>query len=135
MSKKRPVFSEAREATRPVFTPHHVGEQEYVDTGSHLISDEELEQVKTPEIAEDIIEVEEQITSKHEGWQVITLEQQNGKNYLVASTLDEEGEIAFWRKTRVLSHSKWILNGKWSYAMTRADVLPQPIYFKEIDNG
>ena len=66
------------------------------------------------------------------GWKVISATQHTGKAFLVASDLDSEGRMAFWRKTRVLSHNKWILNGKWSDSLTRGEVLPQPIYYKEV---
>jgi hypothetical protein len=66
------------------------------------------------------------------GWSVISEDQHTGKVFLVSNDINSEGERASWRRTRVLSHSKWVMHGKWSNALTRADVLPQPIYYKEI---
>lgn len=66
------------------------------------------------------------------GWHVLSHDQQDGKTYLVTSDFSSEGVRAFWRKTRVLSHNRWIMNGKWSDSLTRADILPIPLYYKEV---
>ena len=65
------------------------------------------------------------------GWQLITPAQHTGRTYLVTADPDKEGTRAFWRKTRVLNHFKWTLHGKWSDALTRADLVPEPIYYRE----
>ena len=65
------------------------------------------------------------------GWKVISDTQHTGRNYLVTHDLDTHGVVAFWRRTRVLSHFKWQMHGKWSNSLTRADITPQPLYFKE----
>lgn len=68
-------------------------------------------------------------------WTLITEAQHTGQQFLVASEVNEEGTRAFWRKTRVLKHCRWETHGKWTDALTHRDVLPQPIYFKEIVHG
>ena len=65
-------------------------------------------------------------------WKLLSHAQQNGKTYLVTHDPSEGFVEAFWRKTRVLSHYKWVLNGKWTLVGTRADVLPQPTYYREL---
>lgn len=65
------------------------------------------------------------------GWNVISEDQHTGKTFLVTHDLESEGVRAFWRKTRVLSHYKWVMHGKWSDSLTRADVIPDPAYYKD----
>lgn len=66
------------------------------------------------------------------GWQILTPEQQTGKAYLVSHVFDGAGVLAFWRRTRRLSHNRWVLHGRWSDSLTRVDIIPQPLYYKEI---
>jgi hypothetical protein len=88
---------------------------------------------KASEELEDIIGAEEpDMNDLPNGWKVLSRDQQSGKTYLVSSELDAEGVRAFWRPTRVLSHYKWVLQGRWSELLTRADIMPQPRYYKEI---
>lgn len=65
-------------------------------------------------------------------WKEISKVQQSGKTYLVTSDVTFEGVRAFWRKTRALSHNKWVLHGKWTEPLTNAEVLPQPLFYKVI---
>jgi hypothetical protein len=69
------------------------------------------------------------------GWRLISEAQHDGRSYFVTSDLASEGEVAFWRKTRSLSHFRWVMHGKWSNSLTRRDVLPEPRFFRELDNG
>ena len=125
--RRPPVFTPAEE---PVITP-------LTEVMRDFPSDQELE----PTQEAGVEDVEEPHTPEPEavgaenvlrnGWRVIGLEQQTGKTYIVGNTLEEEGKLAFWRKTRVLSHYKWVLNGKWTDPLTRAEILPQPVYYKE----
>lgn len=64
-------------------------------------------------------------------WLEISQEQKTGKYYLVAHGLKDEGVKAFWRKTRRLSHFRWVLNGVWTDTLNQ-DLIPQPLYYKEI---
>ena len=89
---------------------------------------------------EDVIPLEKNTLSVPEkssevlpnGWKVISEEQQNGMAYLVTHVLDGEGVLAFWRRTRMLSHNRWVLHGRWSDSLTRADIIPQPLYYKDV---
>ena len=67
------------------------------------------------------------------GWRVLTEAQHDGSPYLVSSDLNDTGTRAFWRKTRVLSHFKWKIHGKWTESLTNRDVLPEPRYYKELE--
>lgn len=64
------------------------------------------------------------------GWNLITKEQQDGRSYVVTHDPSVEGVEAFWRRTRVLSHYRWVYRGRWSHHLSRTDVLPQPVYFR-----
>ena len=97
-----------------------------VDDLDELLSEAPPAQEPVPE------EEEAAFQDPNNGWKEITREQQNGKTYLVSNDLEAEGVRAFWRKTRVLNHFRWILAGKWSDFMSRADILPQPRFYKEI---
>ena len=132
-----------------IFTPaHHEPGQEYEPTGVSLENP-----VKPPELPEQDIAISndpvtvdlsiapieiDQVPEKtsenvlENGWRVISVEQHDGKHYLVAAELSDLGVRAFWRKTRVLSHFKWVLHGKWTEALTRAEILPTPRFFKEV---
>lgn len=65
-----------------------------------------------------------------DGWSVIGEEQQTGKHYIVTHIAEQTGVIAFWRKTRRLSHFRWVLHGTWTNMMNQ-ELIPQPIYYKE----
>ena len=73
---------------------------------------------------------DEPVITNH-AWLEITPEQQTGKHYLVTHDRQEAGVQSFWRKTRRLSHFRWVLHGSWTDRMNR-DLLPQPIFYKEI---
>ena len=135
---KRPVFHQATEAPKPTFEPHHVGaEDENEGVGVELsvpAPEKILEPVEADDIISEHVEKLEEIvheTLPH-GWKVLTEAQQDGAHYLVTGDFESEGIRAFWRKTRVLSHSRWILYGKWSESLSRADVMPIPRYFKDL---
>ena len=66
------------------------------------------------------------------GWRVLGLAQQDGRTYPVAVELEAEGVRAYWRKTRAMSHNKWVLHGKWTDRLTNVDLLPQPRYYKDV---
>lgn len=128
--KSKPIFHEAAETPKPEFQPHHVGaEEEYGDE----ISAQAPEHVEEVDISEEHVQkTEENYHVLLNGWRVLSQEQQTGATFLVTHDLEAEGTPAFWRKTRALSHYKWVLNGKWSNTLTRLDILPEPRYFKEM---
>lgn len=127
--KPKPIFHEAAEAPKPEFQPHHVGAADPSDEISAQ-EPEHVEEVGTSE--EPVHKTEENVRVLPHGWRVLTLEQQTGATFLVTHDLEAEGIPAFWRKTRALSHYKWVLNGKWSNTLTRLDILPEPRYYKEM---
>ena len=65
-------------------------------------------------------------------WLPITEAQQTGKNYLVAKTENENGVVAYWRRTRVMLHNRWSLQGKWTLFEDRRDLDFEPVYYQEI---
>ena len=67
------------------------------------------------------------------GWQLLGMEQQTGKQYLVTHDTLADGVRAHWKKTRMMSHFRWVLHGKWLDSMTNRYLIPQPLYFKEIN--
>lgn len=80
------------------------------------------EPMQAPEADEDVLP---------QGWREITQTQQDGRMYRVAYQFEEDGVQAFWRKTRVLSHNRWTMHGKWTNSLTRVTLTPQPLYYKE----
>lgn len=130
--RKKPVFHEAPPDLKQDFVPHQVGENEILtaqEEEPHVEKQEVQQEEKTP--VSEPAQGEPQSTLRN-GWQLITPEQHTGEAFFVANDLEEEGVRAFWRKTRVLSHNKWTTHGKWSLALNRLDVLPEPRYYKEI---
>ena len=134
--KRRKVIFQEKDSAPPVeVEPPFQSAQDESDEISAVDFDELNEEasVETPE-AEPIVGREEEPLGGVlvNGWREITTGQQTGKTFLVGSDLDGEGVRAFWRKTRVLDHFKWKLHGKWSDALTRTEVLPEPRYYKEV---
>lgn len=117
--KSKPVFHEAADALKPEFQPHHVGAEDEISFEEPLLFPKTPGQDPTAD------------TLKN-GWRTIGLEQQTGATFLVTHNLEAEGIPAFWRKTRALSHHRWVLNGKWSDSLTRDDILPEPRYWREL---
>ncbi len=147
--RKKPVFHEAVAAPKDEFVPHQVGgveENEAVADELELppeqnedldvLLGETDDVVEAPSVEEPAPELPPESTPDilKNGWRVISREQQTGKTYIVSNTLEESGgEMAFWRKTRALSHFKWVLHGRWSYSLTNKDLIPQPIYWKAVN--
>ena len=65
-------------------------------------------------------------------WHSITEEQKNGKSFFVAKNKDGNGTLAYWRRTRVMLHSRWSLQGKWTETETRRDLEFEPLYYREV---
>ncbi len=114
----------------PVFTPAEDPVAENIDDilmGNTLV-EERAEPIQT----EEVTKASEEEGVLPNGWKRLSVEQQTGKQYFVTANTEEEGERAFWRKTRVLSHFKWKIYGKWTNALTHQDILPSPIYYKDV---
>lgn len=127
--KRRAVFQEHGSAS-PVETdpPFHPAKEEQ-DVGN----DDEIRSVEKSEtIVASESETRNTPDALRNGWRIIGLEQQTGQSFLVTHDLEAEGVRAFWRKTRSLSHNKWVLHGKWTHTMAHTDILPEPRYFREI---
>lgn len=126
-NKKRPLtFTPAEE---PIIEQHEdidallAGEADPIEqeTRMEAASAKDTPKPEAPSVA-DILPV---------GWNLITEAEQDGRTYVVTHDPAVEGVEAFWRRTRVLSHYRWVYRGRWSHLLSRADVMPQPIYFKE----
>lgn len=66
------------------------------------------------------------------GWMPITDEQKNGRQFLVTADTKRDGVPAFWRRTRSRGGHTWIDASRWSHSLTRQDVKPEPLFYKEI---
>ena len=127
--RRPPVFTPAEENNDDIFAESGIVETPEPEPVSERVFSE-------PEPAPEVVLPEPELVPAEEvlpnGWKVISLEQQTGKRYLVTADLETNGVRAFWRKTRVLSHFKWKMHGKWTNALTHGDVLPEPRYYKEL---
>lgn len=135
--KTKPVFHQATDEPKEEFRPHHAGGEEEFE-GSHTELNLQADKTDLSPDEEKIIQPDVSVPELArapdplQGWKLIGEGQQNGTAYLVTHNFYEAGEIAFWRRTRVLSHFKWKLHGKWSNSLTRADIIPEPLYYKDI---
>ena len=134
-NKRRPlVFTPPEEPAAPPKDPV-VQPEEDIDV---LLSETSTDADETPSVGPDTFEhsPEPEATSAPDvlpfGWRVLGLAQQTGAVFLVSAELNSEGVRAYWRKTRALSHNKWVLKGRWSDRLTNVDLIPQPRYYKEI---
>ena len=133
--RKPPVFTSAEEPAPVAATPKPqpkddldvmlAAEAEDVDESGYVeaVAEQHTSEPEAPSV-EDALP---------HGWQLITPAQHDGKTYRVTHDLAVEGVEAFWRKTRVLSHYRWVLNGKWTLQNSRQEVMPQPVYFAEVN--
>lgn len=124
-TKRRLVFQGAGEGEPADLDPPMKAQDDFDD----LVGGEEESEQPIPELAPEEGSKE---PIPENGWQLLSLEQQTGKFYIVTNDTTQEGVRAFWRKTRALSHFRWVLNGKWCDVLTNQYLIPQPIYFKEI---
>lgn len=123
-----PVFT----ASESYETPPEV-EQDAFDDFGHTNNTDELALLPDEpilSIGPDAISTKEQ---PPHGWKILTEDQQTGKHYFVTHDVEQPPIQAFWRKTRIMSHSRWTTQGKWSDSLTRADILNQPVYYREIE--
>lgn len=140
--RKTPIFQESGSIPPSIIYPPFQAVQE-----PEIDSEENVEGIEEPEINLDDeirgaephkddnipeLEVQTPDLALTKGWKLLSEAQQDGKTYLVTHNFYEPGVKAFWRKTRILSHFRWALHGKWSSKLTRSEVLPQPLYYKEL---
>lgn len=125
--KKKPVYQEHGADDPVTIDPPMKSAEEFDDLvgGDEVETNASYEEVLPP-VSEKKIEV------LPHGWKVIASEQQTGTAYLVSHLLGDTGTVAFWRKTRRLNHNRWVLHGIWSDPLTRVDIIPQPLYYKEL---
>lgn len=121
-----------RKPVEPVFKPaEDVGHGEMqVETPQEKFNAkrEEANKAVEHEIVEDSVPV-----STKSSWNLLTQEQQTGSHYIVAKTQEEEGTVAYWRRTRVMLHSRWTVAGKWTHVGSYNDLDFIPVYYKEIE--
>jgi hypothetical protein len=140
--KKRPVFQSSEETPKvridPPFNPADDVILEEI-TGENYVAGAELDEIdqeigveepESPPIAESEASTPQNWLSN--GWRELTDEQNTGKTFYVTHDLSIEGIRGFWRKTRVLSHFRWVSSGKWTNSLTNCDIIPVPKYYKEI---
>lgn len=124
--KRKVVFQSAEEEEEiKIDPPLKPAEDEDLDD---LVGDETPEQAPVVEEPPPVIEQKELA-----GWKLIGPEQHTGNHYIVTHDIHADGVMAYWRKTRVLSHFRWVLNGRWSKVNTKIDIIPPPVYFKEVE--
>lgn len=92
-------------------------------------AEEKIASTPIPEEKE-IPPVEEPETDLPKGWNLISETEQDGRTYFVTHDTAVEGTEAFWRKSRAMSHFRWVFRGRWSDALTRADIHPEPRYYR-----
>lgn len=113
---------------KQVFKP--AGEEGTVHIDPPLKAAEEIIAVDPPGSKDD--EPKIIVAEPVNGWKEITPDQQTGKHYIVTHDPNKDGVQAYWRKTRVMLHFRWVLNGKWTDAMTNQYLIPQPLFYQEI---
>lgn len=127
--KKKPVF-QSSEAEMPVtIDPPLRAADEDLDTLLQTTETAELDQKPEEIVVENTRKASEWLEN---GWRELTDVQKSGKSFHLASDLDSGAIRGFWRKTRVLSHFKWIISGKWTDSLTNRELIPAPKYYKEI---
>lgn len=139
--RRPPVFQASEEPTikseEPVIHSEELEDFLGGDSEDSLLEEEQEDSLE--EIQEEVSPEEAPITEPTlneeilpNAWKVLGDDQKSGKTYLVTHDVQEPGVQAFWRKTRVLSHARWITHGKWTDPLTRAEILPEPRLYKDV---